>query len=69
MSGHMFDTVDDLVLFVTEDNVAVFSHDLHNQIFGTQITEFIQMFNSKTDDPLHTRLFDGDDLATSDMLS
>ena len=65
----MFDTVYDLILFVTEDNVAVFSHDLHNQIFGTQITEFIQMFNSKTDDPLHTRLFNRDDLATPDMLS
>ena len=48
----MFDTVDDLILFITEDNVAVFSHDLHNQIFGTQITGFIQMFNSKTDDPV-----------------
>ena len=65
----MFDTVYDLILFVTEDNVAVFSHDLHNQIFGTQITKFIQMFNSKTDDPLHTRLFNSDDLATPDMLS
>ena len=65
----MFDTVKDRIVLLTEDQVAVFSHDLHNQIFGTQITEFIQMFNSKTDDPLHTRLFNRDDLATSDMLS
>ena len=65
----MFDTVKDRIVLLTEDQVAVFSHDLHNQIFGTQITEFIQMFNSKTDDPLHTRLFNRDDLATPDMLS
>ena len=69
MCGYVLDTVDDLIFFVTEDNIAVFSHDLHDQVFGTQITQFIQMLDRKTDDSFHTGLFYRDDLAASDMFS
>ena len=35
LRGNMFDTVDDLVIFITENNVTVFSHYLNDQRFFT----------------------------------
>ena len=65
----MLDTVDDLILIGTEDNVAVFSHDFHNQIFPAQIPHVIQMLNLETKDTFHGRLGDRYNSASADMLS
>ena len=46
----MFDTVNDLTLIVTENNIAVFSHDLDDQIFPAEVTKFIEMFNFRSVD-------------------
>ena len=52
----MFDTVDNLVIRCAENNIAVFSHQLHNQIFTAEIAEFIEMFYFKTYDSFQSRL-------------
>ena len=54
----MFDTVDNLVIRCAENNIAVFSHQLHNQIFTAEIAEFIEMFYFKTYDSFQSRLAD-----------
>lgn len=43
----MFDTVKDRIVLLTEDQVAVFSHDLHNQLLAADIAEFVQMLELK----------------------
>ena len=48
----MLDTVDDLVLFVAEDDVAVFPHDLDDQCLLAQVAKLVQMLDPKLDDPL-----------------
>ena len=52
----MLDTVDDLILLIAENNIAVFSHELDDQKFTALITHFIQMLNLKTENTLHGRL-------------
>ena len=47
VGGNMFDTVKDRIVLLTEDQVAVFSHDLHNQLLAADIAEFIQMLELK----------------------
>ena len=38
---NMFDTVDDPSGVITEDDIAVLSHDLYDQCFTAQIAEFV----------------------------
>ncbi len=40
-AGDMFDAVDDHTFFVTEDDIAVFSHNFDNQFFSAQIPQLI----------------------------
>ncbi len=47
---NMLDTVDDLILLIAENNIAVFSHELDDQKFTALITHFIQMLNLKTEE-------------------
>ena len=52
----MLDAVEDPVVFITENNVAVLSHELYHKVFPTQISQLVQMFDLKADDPLKARL-------------
>ena len=65
----MFDTVNDLTLIVTENNIAVFSHDLDDQIFPAEVTKFIEMFNCKMNNTLKSRLPDINNAAAADMFA
>ena len=56
LSRHVLDTVDDLVLFVAEDDVAVFPHDLDDQCLLAQVAKLVQMLDPKLDDPLEAGL-------------
>ena len=37
----MFNTVDDFVVVITEDDIAVFSHDLHGQYLMAEVSEIV----------------------------
>ena len=50
------DTVDDGIVIVTEDQVTVFAHQLHDQRLVSQIPHFIQMLNIDMHDTLQPRL-------------
>ena len=65
----MLDTVDDLILLIAENNIAVFSHELDDQKFTALITHFIQMLNLKTENTLHGRLSHCNDTAAADVLT
>ena len=67
--GHMFDTVYNGIPIVTEDNIAVFSHNFNEQRLLAQITQFIQMFYINTDDAFQTRLSDSKDLPVLDIFA
>ena len=41
LGGNMFDTVQNRSIFPAEDNVTVFSHNLHHQFFAAEIPKFI----------------------------
>ena len=67
LGGYMLDAVDDLIGIRTEDNIAVLSHDLHDQIFPAQIAQLIQMLDLKPQDSLKGRLCDGQDPSSADV--
>jgi len=67
LRGNMLDAVDDLIGIRTEDNIAVLSHDLHDQIFPAQIAQLIQMLDLKQQDSLEGRLCDGQDPSSADV--
>ena len=69
LGGHMLDAVNDLPVFCTEDDIAVLSHDLHDQELLAKVSKFVQMLDGKPDDPLQLGLADIDDPAVSNMLS
>ena len=52
----MLNAVNNHVFVVAKYNIAVLSHQLYNQILPAQITQFIQMFQFKADNPLQSRL-------------
>lgn len=54
----MFDTVNDLTLIVTENDIAVLSHNFNDQVFPAKVTKFVEMFNRKMNDTLKSRLPD-----------
>ena len=65
----MLDAVDDFIMVITEDQVAVLPHDLYDQVLFTKISQLIQVFDFKIQDPLQTWLGQACDPAVSDMLS
>ena len=65
----MLDTVDDFLILITENDVAVFAHDLYDQLFLPEIAKFIQMFNLESDDAFQTRLRDPGDPPVTDVLA
>ena len=69
LGGHMLDAVDDLIFRVAEDNIAVFSHDLHHQLLAAGVPQFVQMLNVQPDDPLQPGLGDIHDPPVPDMLA
>ena len=56
--GDMLDTVDDGIVVITEDQVTVFAHQLHDQCLVTQIAHLIQMFNVNMHNTFQPRLGD-----------
>ena len=69
LGGDMLDAVQDHVVFIAEDDIAVLSHELHDQIFPPQIPHFIQMLDLKPHDPLKARLGHGKDPPVGDVLA
>ncbi len=51
-AGNMFDTVDNFVFVITENNIAVFSHNFHNKMFDTRIAHLIQVFERNVNNAL-----------------
>ena len=51
LGGDMFDAVNDRSVWSTENNIAVFAHDLHDQILAAKIAKLIQMLDCKMNDP------------------
>ena len=51
-SGYMLDAVDDHIIVVTEDQVTVLAHQLHDQRLVTQIPHFVEMFDIDMHDTL-----------------
>ena len=43
--GYVLDAVQDHILVVAENDIAVFAHDLNDQLPLAQIAQFIEMFN------------------------
>ncbi len=68
-AGHMFDTVQDHAVFIAEDDVAVFSHDLYNQCFMPQIPHLVQMLHIYMNNAFQSRLGDGGNAPVLQMLS
>ena len=56
LQGNMFDAVDDFILVVGENDVAVFAHQFHDQIFAAEIPHLIQMLDFDADDALEAGL-------------
>ena len=52
----MLDTVKDHAILPAENQITVFSHQLHNQKLTAQVSHFIQMFNLKAENPFQGRL-------------
>ena len=65
----MFDTVKDRIVLLTEDQVAVFSHDLHNQLLAADIAEFVQMLELKNKNTLESRLGNGENAGAADVFA
>ena len=69
VGGNMFDTVKDRIVLLTEDQVAVFSHDLHNQLLAADIAEFVQMLELKNKNTLESRLGNGENAGAADAFA
>ena len=65
----MFDAVNNFSITVTENDIAVFSHQLYNQRFLAEIAHFIQMFNIEVNDTFHMRLVNLYDPSICNMLA
>ena len=69
MGRDVFDAVQDHSLFVTEDDVAVLAHQLHDQTLSAGIPQLIKMLQLKFHHTLHSRLLYIKDAGASDVLS
>ena len=48
----MLDAVQDYPFLITEDDIAVLTHDLHNQSLVTEIPHLVQVFYVDVEDAL-----------------
>ena len=64
----MLDAVENPVVFITENNIAVLTHQLNDQLLVTEITHFIEMLDMKAENTFQPRLGDRRDAAAADML-
>ena len=64
---YVLDAVNDPVFLVAENEIAVLSHKLQNQILSAQISQLIVMLDLKMDNPFQIRLPDPDDFSAADM--
>ena len=69
MGRDVFDAVQNHSLFVTEDDVAVLAHQLHDQTLSAGIPQLIKMLQLKFHHALHSRLLHIKDTGASDVLS
>ncbi len=69
MGGNMLDAVYDFVFIIAENNVAVLSHNFHNELFAAKISQIVQMFNFKIDNAFHMRLRNADDFSICNVLA
>ena len=67
--GNVLDAIQDHVVFVAENDVAVLAHDFDDELFSAQVAQLIQMLHRKDHDALQPRLGNGNDPAVLDMLS
>ena len=67
--GDVLDAVDDLFVFIQEDQVAVFAHQLDDQCMPAQIPHFIQVFHLKAEDALETGLRHGQNAPVLQMFA
>ena len=65
----MLDTVQNLVFIVTENDVAVFAHQLNDEKFPAKIAHVVQVLDLKRNDALQAGLGDGHDAAAADVLA
>ena len=68
-SGYVLDAVDDHIIVVTEDQVTVLAHQLHDQTLSAGIPQLIKMLQLKFHHALHSRLLHIKDTGASDVLS
>ncbi len=68
-AGNVLDTVDDQILFICKDDIAVLSHDLNDQFFAAKVAHFVQVLNVQMDDPFKARLGNVCDAAVLQVLS
>ena len=69
MGGNMLDAVQDHAFVITEDDIAVLAHQLHDQTLPAWITQFVKMLQLKFHNALHARLLHIQDTGTADMLT
>ena len=65
----MLDAVDDHVVLVAENDVAVLAHQFDDELLGAKVSHFIQVLDPEIEDPLHPGLGDGKDPAVLDVLA
>ena len=69
MRRNMLDTIQDHSLIITENNITVLAHQLHDKNLLTGIPQLIQMLQLKHHHTLHPRLPDIRNPRTSNMLT
>ena len=69
MRRNMLDTIQDHPLIITENNITVLAHQLHDKNLLTGIPQLIQMLQLKHHHTLHPRLPDIRNPRTSNMLT
>ena len=68
-SGNPFDAVDNHIIFIAENNIAVFSHDFHDKFFLAKVAHLVQMFYLDMDNTLQTGLGDTCNTSVLQMLA
>ena len=63
------DAVDDHLLVIEENDIAVLAHDLDDQEMGAQVAHFIAVFHFQTKDPLESGLGDRDNAPVLQMFA
>ena len=69
LCGYMLDAVDDLSVCSAKNDIAVFSHDFHDQFLAADIPKLVQVFNVKVNDALQRWLKDVYDPSISDVFA